>query len=162
MQNFRIKIIITIYSVCVLTGLPTEQYDQIMRWWSSKPQSGIATVLDSDAYCYVILPYRSCYSIPRHSYHTSSSSHPGITRIHPRISAYRIMSFVHPGVSRLCPIILTSYSAIPPPSRSYCVILSPNHILLLASHENPAKVSQICFSITSWNHQAYLLFPPPY
>ena len=29
----------------VLTGLRTEQYDQIMSWWSSNPQSGIAQVL---------------------------------------------------------------------------------------------------------------------
>ena len=42
--------------VFVLTGLRTGQYDQIMRWWSSNPQSGIATVLDSVDYCYVILP----------------------------------------------------------------------------------------------------------
>ena len=41
--------------VCVLTSLWTGKYDQIMRWWSSKPQSGIATVLDSVAYCYVLL-----------------------------------------------------------------------------------------------------------
>ena len=41
---------------CVLTCLRNGQYELIMRWWSSKPQSGIATVLDYSAYCYVILP----------------------------------------------------------------------------------------------------------
>ena len=67
-QNGKISTIIYSVSVCmcvcVLTGLQTEQYDQIMRWWGSKPQSGIAQVLDSAAYCYVILPHRPCYSIP--------------------------------------------------------------------------------------------------
>ena len=43
--------------VCVLTGLRNGQYDQIMRWWSSKPHSGIATVLDSVDYCYLRLPH---------------------------------------------------------------------------------------------------------
>ena len=55
--------------VCVLTGIQTEQYDQIMRWWDSKPQSGISQVLDSAAYCYVILPHRPCYHIPHRIYH---------------------------------------------------------------------------------------------
>ena len=43
-------------TMCVLNRLRTGQYDQIMRWWSSKPHSGIATVLDSVAYGYVLLP----------------------------------------------------------------------------------------------------------
>ena len=42
--------------VCVLTGIWNKQYDLIVRLWSSKPWSGVATVLDSDTYCYVILP----------------------------------------------------------------------------------------------------------
>ena len=37
--------------VCVWTGLQEKWYDWIMRWWCSKPQSGIATSLDSAAYC---------------------------------------------------------------------------------------------------------------
>ena len=45
--------------VCVLTCLHTDKYDQIMRWWSSKTQLGIATFLDSAACCYVILPQKS-------------------------------------------------------------------------------------------------------
>ena len=128
--------------VCVLTGLRTEQYYQIMRWWSSNPQSRISTVLDSAAYCYVILPCHPCYSSPRRSYHTSSSSHTRVTRLRPRISAYHMRSFAHLGVSRLHPIILTYQSATPPPSGSYCVTLSPNRLLLLASRKIPAKAEQ--------------------
>ena len=37
----------------MLNGLRDEQYEQIMRWWGSKPQSMTAQSLDSDAYCYV-------------------------------------------------------------------------------------------------------------
>ena len=44
------KISNTMYSVCVLNGLQDGQYDWIMRWWSYKPHSEIATFLDSDAY----------------------------------------------------------------------------------------------------------------
>ena len=43
------------YDQCVLTGLWDGQYDRIMRWFSSKTQSGIATTLDYVAYWYVIL-----------------------------------------------------------------------------------------------------------
>ena len=62
------------WCVCVLTGLWTEQYDQIMRWWSSKPQSGIAQVLEYATYYDVILPLHPCFTSPHHSYHTSSSA----------------------------------------------------------------------------------------
>ena len=132
-------------SVCVLPGLWTEQYDRIMRWLVPS-LSRIATVLDSAAYCYVILPHRPCYSSPRRSYHTSSSAHPGVTRLRPSISTYRTRSFAHPGVSRLRPGTPTSHSATPPSSGSYCMTLSPNRLLLLASHEAPAKVARSCFS----------------
>ena len=56
--------------VCGLTGIRNGQYDRIMRSWSSKPQSVFAPVLDSAAYCYVLLPRLPCYSSHRHSYHT--------------------------------------------------------------------------------------------
>ena len=38
------------FYVCVLTGLRDGTYDWIMRWWSSKPQAGIVTILYSVAY----------------------------------------------------------------------------------------------------------------
>ena len=79
--------------VCVLTGLWTRKYDQIMRWWSSKPHSGIATVLEPVAYCYIRLPHLPCYSIP--------------------CLIYRMRSFIQPGVSCLCPII-SAYRTCPP------------------------------------------------
>ena len=44
------------WDVCVFTGLRAGQYDQIMRWWISTPQSEMATALDSVAYCYVLIP----------------------------------------------------------------------------------------------------------
>ena len=53
--------------ICVLTGLRTDQYDRIMRWWISKTQSGIDIVLESAAYCFLILPRRPCYSSPHRS-----------------------------------------------------------------------------------------------
>ena len=69
--------------VCVLTGLHTEQYEQIMRWWGSNPQSGIAKVLDSAAYCYVIIPCCPCYYSTRQRYHTSSSDHLDVPYLRP-------------------------------------------------------------------------------
>ena len=141
----------------MLTGLQTEQYDRIMRWWISNPQSSIATILDSAAYCCVILPRRPFYSIPHRIYHTSSSAHPGITCLCPIISAYYMRSFSHPGVSLRRTSIPTYHSATPPPPGSYCVILSPNILILLASRNTPA-----CFYVVSWRHQDSLLHPPPY
>ena len=155
------KINTAIYSVCVLTGLWTEQYDQIMRWWGSESQLGIAQVLDSAAHCYVILPRLPYYSNPRRSYHTSSSAHLDAPCLCSDISAYHMSSFSHMDVSCLRPRIPTSCHVAPPPSGSYYVTLSPNLLLLLASRKIPAKVSQSCFSVASWCHQASLLCPPP-
>ena len=149
------------YLLCVLTGLWTDQYDQIMRWYSSKPQSGIATVLYYADYFYIILPHHPCYSSPRRSYHTSSSTHPGITCICPIISAYHTRSFAHPRASHLRPIIPTSHYVTPPPSVSYCLTLSPNILLLLYSRMTTTKVAWICFSVASWRHQDSLLRLPP-
>ena len=132
-----------------------------MRWCISKPQSGIATVLDSAAYFCVILTRRPCYSNPCRSYQASSSSHLGVTRLSPSIYAYQTMSFAYLGVSCLSPSIPNSYPATPPPSVSYCVTLSPNILLVLSSCKNPAKVAQSCLCVTSWSHQSSLLHPPP-
>ena len=46
------KIDTTVYSVCVCVCYPvsgTDQCDQIMRWWCSKPQLVTAQYLDSEA-----------------------------------------------------------------------------------------------------------------
>ena len=145
----------------VLTGIWTNQYDQIMRWCSSKFQSGISQVLDYVAYCYVILPRRPYYSILGRSYHTSLSAHLGVPCLRTRFSAYCTRSFSHLGISCLRPNILTYHPATPPPSGSYCVTLSPNILLFLASREIPAKFSWSYFYIASWHHQASLLCPPP-
>ena len=56
--------------------------------------------------------------------------------------SYRTRSFAHPCVSHICPRIPTPLSVLPPPYVSYCVTLSPFHILLLASCETPSKVGQ--------------------
>ena len=64
--------------MCVLTGLWAGKYDQNMRWWSFKPQSGTSKALDSVAYCYVLLTYLACYYSPHLSYHTRSFTHPGL------------------------------------------------------------------------------------
>ena len=130
-----------------------------MRWWSHKPQSGISQVLDSAAYCYVIMPRRPCYYIPRNSYHMSSSAHLGVPCLHPIIFAYQMKSFAHLGISCLRPSIATSHPSTPPPSSFYCVMLFPNPLLLLASRKIPAKVARSCSSVASWHHQAYLLHP---
>ena len=123
--------------------------------------SVISQVLFSAAYCFVILTLLSCYSGPRRSYNTSSSAHVGFPGIRPSISAYVMRPFSHLGVYRLRPIITTYHPATPPPSGSYYVTLSPNRLLLLASCEIPAKVSQSCFSVASCRYQASLLHPPP-
>ena len=149
------------WCVCVLTGLWNKKYDRIMRWWGSKPQSGIDEVLDSAAYCYVLLPRLPCYSSTSCSYQTSSSTHLGFPCLQPSIYAYQTKSFTHLGISRIRTIILTSQPSLPPPVGSYCVALFPNILLLFASREIPAKVARICFYVASWRHQACLLPPPP-
>ena len=145
----------------MLTGLRTGQYDQIMRWWSSNPQSGIATVLDSVDYCYVLLPHLPYYSSPRLSYHMRSFDHLGFSCLRPSISAYRTRSFKHPCVSLIRSRIQTSLSASLPSSGSYCLNLSPFRPLLFDSCETPDKVDQSCFYAASCHHQSSLLHPPP-
>ena len=145
----------------MLTGIRTGKYYRIMRWWSSKPQSGIPTVLDSVAYCCVRLPRLPRYSIPCLSYHTRSFDHPGVSCLHPIISAYRTRSFAHPSVSRLHPSIPYSLSASTLSSVFHCVTLSPCSLLIFGSLENPVKFSQSCFSVVSWHHHSSLLSPPP-
>ena len=127
--------------VCVLTGLQDGKYDQILRWWSSKPQSGIAIALEYVSYCYVLLPCLPCYSSTHLSYHIRSFSHPGVSRLHPSIPNLRSASTQSPG--------------------SYCVALSPRRLLLFDSHEISAKVALSCFSAASWFHHAYILRPTP-
>ena len=147
--------------VYVLTGLRTEQYDQIMKWWSSNPQSGIAQFLDTVAYCYVLLTHCPCYYITRSSYHTSSSSHLGVPRLRPSISTYHMISLSHLGVSHLRPSIPTSQPTLLPPSRSYCMAFFPNIILLWASCKILSRMVRSCFSVASWRHQASFLLKPP-
>ena len=147
--------------MCVLNGLQTRRYDQIVIWWSSNPQSGIDTVLDSGAYFYIRIPCLPCYSSPRLSYHTRSFARPDVSCIRPSISTYRTRSFAHPGVSCLHPSILSSLSASPPSSGSTCMTLSTCSIFLFASRKTLSKVSKSCFSVASWCHQASLLSPPP-
>ena len=83
------------YEVCVLTGPQTGNYEQIVRWWSLKPQSGIATVLDYTTYCYVLLPRIPFYSSTLHNYHTSPFVHLCVNRLCTCISVYRMRSFAH-------------------------------------------------------------------
>ena len=84
------------FYVCVLTGLRTDQYDQIMRWWGSNPQSEIAQFLDTASDCCVLPPCRPCYSTPFRVYHTSSFAHLGVPCLRPSISAYHTRSFAPP------------------------------------------------------------------
>ena len=147
--------------VCVLTGLQTKQYDQIMRWWGFKPQSGIAKVLDTAAYCYVLISFRPYNGISHRSYHTISFSHLGFPCLRPSISAYHTRSLSHLDFYRLYPRIMTSKPNLPPPSGYYCMPFSPNLLLLLFSREINTRVSRSCFSVASWHHQAPLLLPPP-
>ena len=139
--------------VCVLTGLRTDKYDRLMRWWSYNPQSGIAQVLDYVAYCDVILPRRPCYTSPHCSYQKISSAHLGVPYLRPNISAYHTRLFYHLGVSRLCPSIPTHHPTTSPPSGSYRITLYLNLLLLLSSHKIPDKVPQSCFYVASWIHQ---------
>ena len=138
---FQFNNIGDIFMCFVLTGIWTEQYDQIMRGWSSKPHSGISQVLESAAYWCVILPRRSCYYSPCRNYHTSSSAYLGVPGLSPGIYAYHTRSFAHLCVSCLCTIIPTSYPATPPPSGSCFMTLSSNRLLLLSSRDIPSRVS---------------------
>ena len=147
--------------VSVLTGLWTKKYDRIMRWWDSKPQSGIDQVLDYAAYCCVLYPTPPCYSSPHCIYHTSSSAHLCVLCLRPRISAYHMRSFAHIGVSRIYRSIKTPQPVLLLPSSSYCMKLSPPLLLLLDSREIPARVYRSCFSVAYWSHQSPLLRPPP-
>ena len=142
--------------VCVLTGLWTRKYDQIMRWWSSKPQLGVDTVLDYVTYGYVLPHWLPWYYSPQLSYHMRSFYHLGIAHICISISTYRMRSSYHLGVSCLCPSIPTSRSTSLPPTGSYCVALSPYCLLLLDSHEIYAKVYLSWFYASSWCHHTYL------
>ena len=113
------------WCVCVLTGLWNKKYDRIMRWWGSKPQSGIDEVLESAAYCYVLLPRLPCYSSTSCSYQTSSSTHLGFPCLQPSIYAYQTKSFTHLGISRIRTIILTSQPSLAPSRRLLlCGIIS--------------------------------------
>ena len=132
-----------------------------MRWWSSKPQSGISTVLDSSNYFLFTYTPSPLYSSPHCSYRMRSFPHPGVARLHPIISAYLTISFTHPGIYRLRPSITFPLSTLPPPSGSYLLTLSPCCHILLASSKKPAKVAQSCVSVASCSHQASLLSQPP-
>ena len=145
--------------MCGLTSIGTEQYELIMRWWGSNPQSCISQVLYHAAYCYVNLPDRPCYSNLRRSYHTISSIHLVIPRLRPRISACYTSSFAHLGVSRIHPRIPTSKLSTSPPSGSYFKPLCPNFLFLLDSCKISVQVARCCFSVASWRHQASLLCP---
>ena len=123
--------------MCVLTGIRAWRDDQNMRWWSSNPHSGISTVLEYVAYCYIFIPFLPCYSSPHLSYHTRS--------------------FAHPGVAHLPPRILTSQSASTHLPGSYCLTLSPRRLLLFYSRDIYSKVDLSCFSAVSWNHYASIM-----
>ena len=128
-----------------------------------QPQSVIATVLDSLAYFYVLLPCILCYSSPRLSFHTRETAHPGVARLCTRISTYRTRSTSQPGVSCICPIILnTRYASLPSPG-SYCAALLYRRLLLLASREISSRVVRTCLSAPPpLHHHAYILqLPPP-
>ena len=144
----------------MLTGLQTGNYDQIMRWWSSKPQSGIATVLGSVTYCYVLLYCLPCYSSSHFKYHTRSFYHQGVACLRPRISTKRTISSSHPGIYHLRPRIPTSHSTSLPSPGFYCMDLSTRRLLIFFSRKIYAKVSLICFSTASWRHHDSLLNPP--
>ena len=100
-------------AVCVLNGLLTRKNDQIMRWCISKTHSGIATVLDSVAFCYVLLPRPPWYSILHLRYHTSSFAHPRITYLCSIISTYRTCTSAHLGIYRIYPRIPIYFSTLP-------------------------------------------------
>ena len=146
--------------MCVLSGINTEQYDQIMRWWGSKPQSGISQVLDSSAYYFVLIPSRPCYFSIICSNHTSSSVHLCLPRLSTSITAYHTRSFIHLSISCLCPSILTSRSTLPPPSGSYCMTLLI-YPLLLSLPKDSCQGGPKFFSLVSWHHHTFLLIPPP-
>ena len=148
-------------TMCVLNRLRTGQYDQIMRWWSSKPHSGIATVLDSVAYGYVLLPWLPCYSIPHLSYPTRSFSHLGVACLKISISIYHTRSSVHPDVSLICPRILNFRSASLYSPGSYCVALTPHCFLLFVSQDISVKFDLSCFSVASCHHCASPSCPYP-
>ena len=110
----------------------------------------VTTVLDSVAYCYLLLPYLPFYSIPHLRSHTRSSAHPGIACLRTRISAYRTRSNANPGVSCLRPSILTTrYAYLPYPS-PYFATLPSRRLQLLASCENSSRVSCSCLSAAPW------------
>ena len=107
-----------------------------------QPRSFIATVLDSVAYCYVLLPFLPCYSNPQLSFNTRSFAHLGVANLRPIISTYRMGSTAHPGISRICPIIPTTRSGSLPSPGSYCVAFHSHFLLLLASHNISSRVAQ--------------------
>ena len=128
-------------TLCVLTGLWDRQYDLNMRWWSSKPQLGIATALNSIAYCYIFLPCLHCYSSPHLIYQMKSFAHLGVTCLCPSISTYRKRSSSHPGICHICPSIPTSRSSSLYSPGSYCMDLSTYDLLIFDSFKISSKVA---------------------
>ena len=95
-------------------------------------RSVIATVLDSVAYCYVLLPCLPCYYSLHRSFRKGSFTHLGLACLCPSISTYRTRSTAHPGVSCLRPSIPTTrYASLPSPG-SYFVAIPSCFLQLLA------------------------------
>ena len=120
-------------------------------------QSGITTVLYSAAYCYVILPLIPCYSSPHISFHTRSSSHPGVVCLHLSISIYRTKLNKNTGVSHLRLSIPTTRSDSLPSPGPYCMTLPSCHLRILAFREISSRVAQSYLSAILWLHHAFLL-----
>ena len=113
------------------------------------------------AYFYVTLPFLPCYSSPHLSFHTRSSAHPSVARLHLIMSTYHMRSTTHPGVSCLFLIIPTSRSSSLPSPGPYCVTLPSCVLRLLDSRKYNSRIAQSCLSPPPWRYHASLLRPPP-
>ena len=108
-----------------------------------------------------ILPIPYIFPNPRHSHHTGSSVHLGVTCLYPSILDCHTKSFAHLGISRFRPSI--------PITHSYFLSF-PVEFLLHAHLPNypppPFSFPRVfqggpkLFYVASWRHHTFLLLPP--
>ena len=143
----------------------------VLRGRTVWPNYEVVEFQASESYCLnprfyhlllCIFPSPYCFPNPRHSHHTGSSFHLGVLCLCPSIFVVHTRSFSHMGVSCLRPRYrLPTPTSSPLRLRSYYMPISPSILLLLLDSRESAMVDWSWFSVSSWRHHYFLLWPPP-
>ena len=145
--------------VCVLTGL---------RNLSVWPNYDVVEFQASVSYCSIprlcrlllcTLPCPSWYSNPRHSYHTSSSTHLVVPRLRPSVSFFHRRPFSHLVVSRLRSIMPTTHPVLPLSSCCgfYRVHISARILLHPLASRESVRVARGCLT---WVSNLFIFYCP--